>query len=110
MRMLDIVHKFSVGGARDLVCFAAYEPSSYFGPHGSLMTLDGNVCGSLQSRRLPASIDEMPIYAERLAACDAFRKANEAEAYAAIVEAYPEATDGLRRNGEIEVRTGQAQS
>lgn len=98
-----IVHKYSVAGCRSLVVFAAYEASSYFGPHSSLMTLDGQTCGSLPSRRLPADIDAIPVGPARFAAVDAFRAANEAAAYEAIVAAYPEAADGRRQNGEIEL-------
>jgi hypothetical protein len=97
-----IVHKFSVAGTRSLVCFAAYEASSYFGPHSSLMTLDGQTCGSLQSRRLPKEIDAIPVGPARFKACDAFRAANEQAAYAAIIAAFPEAAEGKRRGGEIE--------
>ena len=98
-----IVTKHSVAGSNAVV-YAAYEPSSYFGRHSSLFTIDGQCCGSLPSRRIPEAIEAMRGGSpERCAACDAFRAANESEAYAAIVSAYPEAANGYRSLGEIEV-------
>ena len=97
-----VVHRYSVAGTRGLVVYAAYEASSYFGPHSSLFTIDGQTCGTLPSRRLPTEIDALPVGQERFDAVDAFRHANEAEAYAAIVLAFPEAAEGQRRSGEIE--------
>jgi hypothetical protein len=100
-----IVHKFSVAGMSvPVVCYVAYEASSYFGNHSTLFTIDGQVCGSLTSRRIGAEIEALKGGSPaRLAACDAFRKANATEAYAAILAAYPEAVDGNRDNGEIEI-------
>ncbi len=99
-----VVTKHSIAGCESLVVYAAYEPSSYFGPHSTLYTIDGQVHGSIPSRRLPEEIEALkPGSPERLVACDANRRANEAEAYAAIVAAYPEAADGRRGMGEIEL-------
>jgi hypothetical protein len=98
------VHKASIAGTRNLIVYAAYEPSSYFGPHSSLMTLDGQTCGSLPSRRLTPELDALPAMTEvRFRAVDAYHQKNCEEAYQAIVAAYPEAKDGRRRAGEIEM-------
>lgn len=97
-----IVHKSAIGGTASLVVYTAYEASSYFGPHSSLFTIDGQTCGSLQSRRLPKEIDAIPVGQARFDAVDAFRHANENQAYTAIIAAFPEAADGRRVNGEIE--------
>lgn len=98
-----IVHSYRVAGTKSLRVYGAYEASSYFGPHSSLLTIDGQTCGTLQSRRLTAEIDAIPVGPARFEACDAFRAANQAEAYAAIIAAFPEAAEGRRANGEIEV-------
>jgi hypothetical protein len=97
------VTRHSIAGTRGLVVYGAYELSSYFGPHSSLLSIDGACCGSLASRRLPESVSNLPVGEERFAACDAFRAQNEEEAYTAIVAAYPEAARGERGRGEVEV-------
>ena len=99
-----IVTKHSIAGTNAIV-YSVYEISSYFGPHSTLFTIDGETCGSLPSRRLPKEIQAIPVGPARFEACDAFRKANEEEAYKAILVAYPEAAEGTRSNGEIEVWT-----
>jgi hypothetical protein len=82
--------------------FTAYEASSHFGIHSSLMTLDGQVCGKLTTRRIPRDVETLrPGSPERLAACDAFWSACEAESYAAIIAAFPEAASGVKDRGEI---------
>lgn len=89
------------------VLFRAYELSAagYFGPHSFLFTIDGKVHGELPSRALPAEIAALPVGPHRWGECDAFRAANEREAYAAILAAYPEAAGGSRRMGQIEIWT-----
>lgn len=103
-----IVHKFEMlpkGSGR--VIFGAYEASSYFGDHSSLMTIEGQTCGSIASRRIPAEIDALPVGPVRWEALDAFRAANLREAFAAILAAFPEAVEGRRDAllGAIEVES-----
>jgi hypothetical protein len=97
------VTKTRILGTRSLVVYAAYEPSSYFGRHFTLYTIEDVVCGQLSSRRLPADVDAIAVGPARFEAIDAFRADNDAEAYEAILAAYPEAQGGRRRSGEIEV-------
>lgn len=40
--------------------FAAWEPSSVMGPHGTIMTIDGAWYGTVASRRDPA-VELMPV-------------------------------------------------
>lgn len=97
-----IVTKHQIIGTKHFV-FGAYEASAYSGRHSSLLSIDGQCCGSLASRPMPAEIAALPVGPARWEALDEFRAANEAEAYAAIVAAFPEAADGERSRGEIEI-------
>lgn len=72
--------------------FEAYEPSAVMGKHHVITTFDGAWYGQIGSRFIPAEIEALRGGSpERLAACDAYRAAQRAEAYALIREAFPEA-------------------
>lgn len=84
--------------------FSAWEPSSYCGPHSTLMTLGGQVHGRIGSRRLPAELDRLPAMTEeRSTAVRAWLNAQYEEAYQHIIAEYPEAAQGERDVGEITV-------
>lgn len=66
------------------------------GKHGNA------VLGSVASRALPPETEALPYGSkERIAAVDSWHAALYEEAYAAILETYPEAADGLRESGQI---------
>ncbi len=97
-----VVTKTKILGSGRFV-FDAYEPSSYFGKHSTLFTIEGQCHGSVPSRRLPEEIDIIPVGSARWEALDAFRSANETEAYAAILAAFPEAAKGHLSMGHIDL-------
>jgi hypothetical protein len=77
-----------------------------YGSHSTTMSgPNGERLGSVMSRVLPAWIEALPVGEARFDACDAHRDANRTEAYAAILAAFPEATDGKRDRlmGTIEI-------
>lgn len=98
------VHRYSIL-TTNCVVYAAYEASeggAASRTHSSLMSHGGTWLGELTSRRLPDAVEALK-GTVRYDACDAFRAANRTEAYAAIVAAFPEAAEGTRRDGQIEV-------
>lgn len=103
-----VVYKASIAPTGRLV-YTVYEPSSYCGPHSTLFTINDCVHGAVTSRRLPKEIDAIPVRVAgkwnqaRFDAIDVWRAGLREECYAAIVSAYPEAADGARREGEIEL-------
>jgi hypothetical protein len=97
-----LVHRYSIAGTRTIV-FAAYEPARLMGTHSTITTCNGAWVGTVASRALPPELDDMH-GEERYAAVDAWRQDKEAQAYALIVQAYPDAIFGQRRHGDIEIQ------
>lgn len=77
------------------------EPSSYTGPHGTVRTIDGKVYGRIGTLRSESTLPAMSVERER--EVRAHYEAEYERAYAAIVAEYPEAADGRRDMGEIEI-------
>lgn len=111
------VRKGQIIGTRT-TAFSAYEesvpgPGDFLAGHSFVMSAsDFPGCdartawlGLLGTGRLPADVDALPGGSdERIAACRALRAAAHADAYEAIVAAFPEAACGARRDGGIEVQ------
>lgn len=99
-----VIHKTKLLGT-SRVAYSAWEPSSYTGAHGTLMTIDGRVMGKVGTNHLPAELNALPAYSnERSLAVRAWIDSQKERAYAAIVAAVPAARDGARDGyGEIEV-------
>jgi hypothetical protein len=88
-----------------LVIYDAYElTSGAFGPHHTTTTIDGRWYGTLHSY-VPdnASFHSLPVGEERSQAVTAHYAANDQRSYDAILEVFPEAVNGHRDNGRIEV-------
>ena len=86
------VHRYTLAGGFGTphVIFEALEASRVMGGHSTITTTpSGEWVGTLTSRPLPAEIAALPVGPARWAALDAWRAANEAEAYAAIMAAFP---------------------
>lgn len=99
---MAIIHRTRVVGTRRVI-FSAWEPSRYAGPHHTVMTIEGRVCGRLGTQTLPEELARMPRSDERVVAVREWQTLRHEEAYAAIVAAHPEVAGGERRCGEIEV-------
>lgn len=98
--MSKIVHKTRIIGTK-LTVFSVWEP---YAGHTTTMTIDGQRCGRVGSRLLPAELNALRAMSEeRYVAVKAWHAAQYGEAYAAIVAAHPEAAEGRRDMGEIEV-------
>ncbi len=103
-----LVKKYRVIGTR-VVCYNAYELDMFgtgrFPNHSSITHDDASNrwWGQLGSRELPPEIDALPVGPERWAAIDAYRDAQHELAYRAILAACPEAAQGERRRGEVEI-------
>ena len=99
-----IVQKYRIIGT-NTVCYSAWEPSSYTGPHHTLTTIDGKVYGQVSTLRIPPEIDALPCGWDRSDACARWYADQYERSYAAIVAAHPEAAAGVRDGmGGIEIR------
>jgi lactate dehydrogenase-like 2-hydroxyacid dehydrogenase len=89
------------------VVYSALEPSSYFGGHGSLTSVEGRTFGYVGTRRIGPEIEKLlPGSDERIEACRRFRLANALEAHALIRAAFPEETaDAVEDGADLEIRT-----
>lgn len=101
------VHRFNLIGTRAVV-HQVYEPTGAPGrsyTHGSITTgPDGTWLGRIGTGDLPADLDALPARSdERYDAVKAWQAAEYDRAYAAILAAYPEAAEGRRDMGDIEV-------
>jgi hypothetical protein len=86
------------------VAYSAWERGDILGAHQTITTIDGVWYGTLHSRRDDSSYAHLRGGSdERIAAVRAAYAANDAESYAAIVLVFPEAVDGKRSDGDIEV-------
>lgn len=105
-----IVQKVAIIGTsiRDYSAWELTSPvgASMFG-HSNITTIDGAWYGRVGTRRLTAELDALPAYtSERSAAVQCFHAAQYAEAYCAIVAAFPETKDGSRSSGVITMQEG----
>lgn len=98
------VRKTRIIGTRCVV-YSAWEPSSLLGKHGTVTTnAYGDWIGRVGTRAISPEVEKMKGGSpERCAAVDAHHKAQYEEAYAAIIARYPEAAEGRRDMGEIEI-------
>ena len=86
-----------------ITVYAAYEP---YAGHSTFTHLNGVRVGRVGSRQLPAELDALKsMSTERSTRVRAWQAAQYEEAYAAIIAECPEATNGERSMGEIEVRS-----
>ena len=86
------------------VIYSAWERGATTGTHSTITTIDGAWYGTFHSRRDESTFAHLPGGSpERIAAVRAHYAANDAAAYEAIITAFPEATEGRRSDGEIEV-------
>lgn len=89
--------------------YSVYEPEVRtekhpYGIHQTVTSFGGKPYGQIGSRRIPAEIDEIPGKTdERSQAVRAWYAAQQEEAYAIIISAFPEAATGKRGYGDIEV-------
>lgn len=86
------------------VVYSAWERESVTNTHQTITTIDGAWYGTLHSRRDESTFAHLRGGSdERFAAVRAHYAANDAAAYAAILATFPEAAEGRRSDGEIEV-------
>jgi hypothetical protein len=83
--------------------YAAYTPSSWMGIHRSLFTIDDQVHGRVGTEEVTPEIKALPVGEERSRRVHEYHKERYEDAYAAIVRCFPEAAQGQRTMGEIEV-------
>ena len=94
-------------GTRAIV-YSAWEPGGISHSHTTITTIGGARFGRIHTR---TSGEETFAHLrggspERIAAVRAWYAAKDEESYAAILTAYPEAADGVRSDGDIEVVYG----
>jgi len=96
------VHRFNVCTTRTMV-YQAWELSELMGRHSTITFEDGQCLGRIGTDPDKSRYDGMPVGDERFAAVREAYEARFQVAYDAIVEAYPEAANGERSDGEITV-------
>lgn len=90
------------------VVYRAYERMSDMGSHQTIQDTDGVWYGTLYSRRDDGAYAHLKGGSvARIAAVHAQYAKNAAEAYDAIVAAFPESADGTRTHGDIEMYFGE---
>lgn len=100
-----IVARTPIGGS-NCVAFSAWQPAPGSWPkHSTIMSFDGVMAGRVGSDPIPECIDQMARGADRVAAVRKFYDDCNQRAYDAIVAAFPEAAEGTRSIGEIEIWT-----
>ncbi|MGE5571096.1 MAG: hypothetical protein ACM3S5_18835 [Rhodospirillales bacterium] len=113
-----LVRRFNICTTRTWV-YAVYEPTELAGhdddAHSTVTTFEGHVgrlsdgrstnwWGRLGTRGLPSDINALPVGEARSNAVAAYHDKQYALAYRLILAAFPEAADGRRDMGEIEIR------
>jgi hypothetical protein len=91
----------------NIVVFSAWEPSVLMGAHSNLTSDgNGNWIGRIgTNRNLPSEIETLPPGSDaRIDAVRGWYDAQYERAYNLIITAHPEAANGTRRSGEIEIR------
>lgn len=85
------------------VVYSVWEPSSFFGPHGTLTTINGETFGRLGTRRdLPEELESLPPYSdERWYRVKAWYTDQYEKAYQLILTEYPHLSTGYKDMGEI---------
>ena len=87
--------------------FVAYDAWELTGnahrDHSTITFIDGTCYGQINSRRDDSTYAHLPVGDERSAAVRAHYAAMNAECYAAILAAFPEAVKGKQSGGQIEV-------
>ena len=101
------IDKYTIIGT-NITKFAAYEPTTFDRNQGYLHStithsLDTVCYGQIGTRRPTTPLPTSP--EDRYTAVMAHYNAQYEEAYALIIAQYPEATNGLRDMGEIEICT-----
>lgn len=98
-----LVQKYNIIGASVMV-YNAWEPSGIMGKHSTITFIDGKCYGRIGSRHLSPEIDKLPALSnERLYAVRKAFEEQYQEAYNLIIQAFPEAADGSRSMGDIEL-------
>lgn len=92
------VARYRIAGTTAIV-YTAWEP---YARHSTSTRIDQRNMGRVGTRQLTDELDTLPAWSnERARAVGQWHGAQYEEAYAAILVAFPEATDGLRCMGEI---------
>jgi hypothetical protein len=94
------VQKYEIIGT-GMYVFRVWEPSTK--GHSTITHIDGMRYGDVSSRNILPSMETMPRGEERSRVVREFIDAQYDQAYSLIVEAYPEAVNGHRSMGQIEV-------
>jgi hypothetical protein len=100
-----VVQRFRILSTQCVV-YRAYERTigGAFGSHQTVTTIDGEWYGTLHSRRDDSTYRHLAGGSdERIAAVRAHYNATDAEAYEAILAAFPDAASGKRNDGDIEI-------
>lgn len=91
-----------------MIVFQAWEMQNSMGEHATITTFDGVWYGTIYSRCDDSTFAHLKGGSdERIAAVRAHYAAKAAEAYTAIIAAFPEAVDGKKVDGEIEIHFGE---
>ena len=105
-RTLDngiIVRRYRILGT-PVLCYDAWELAEGWTSHQTMTTMHGVSYGDITSRRNDDTYAQLPGGSpERIAAVRAHYEATYNASYAAILAAFPEAHNGTRSNGTIEV-------
>lgn len=102
-----IAHRFGIIGTTTVV-YQAWEPSTMMGRHSTVTFFDGECYGRIGTDPDGSKFDHLPVGEERFAAVAAAYDERYQLAYAAILEAFPEAADGEPADGEITVQSNHA--
>ena len=86
------------------VVYQAWEPRTSSASHSTISTIDGKWYGAIATRCDDSSYRHLAGGSpERIAAVERHYAANYAAAHAAIIAAFPEAAEGKRTGGDIEI-------
>lgn len=100
------VQRYDIIGTA-ITVYGAWEPTAPTGralyAHTTIQTIEGRSMGRVGTRGLTPELHALPSFSDaRMDAIDAWHEAQEQEAYAAIIAAFPEAQGGRRTEGQIE--------
>jgi len=101
------IDKYKILGT-NVTKFAAWEQTSFnhnFYGHSTITHIDGICHGKIGTRDLDKETNKLPVGPIRTAAVHKHHNDQYEEAYALIIAQYPEAANGKRDMGEIEIYT-----
>lgn len=97
-----IVRRYRILSTQTVV-YDAWEPANVHSTHSTITFINGTCYGHIHSRRDDSTFAHLPVGPERSAAVRAHYDASDAESYALIVAAFPEAAEGRHVDGRIEI-------